>query len=54
MNQGRSRVHVDPTDWVGIVYLSKESSSRSGGGTSFFRHIETGFSWLPNDTEALS
>ncbi|MGB0454091.1 MAG: DUF6445 family protein [Bacteriovoracaceae bacterium] len=53
INQGRSRVHVDPTDWVGIVYLSERCSSQSGGGTSFYQHIKTGFSRLPNDKEAF-
>ena len=36
---GRGKVHVDHSDWSGILYLSKPEDCR--GGTQFFRHKRT-------------
>ncbi len=36
---GQARVHVDPSHWSGILYLSEPQHCR--GGTEFFRHIPT-------------
>jgi len=48
---GRARVHVDPSHWSGILYLSKPGDCR--GGTEFFRHLPTGTERAPyNDAEA--
>lgn len=37
--QGQAGVHVDPSHWTGILYLSLPEHCR--GGTEFFRHIPT-------------
>ena len=39
---GRGKVHVDHSDWSGILYLSKPEDCQ--GGTQFFRHKRTGTS----------
>ena len=36
---GTAKVHVDPSHWSGILYLSRPEDCR--GGTEFFRHIPT-------------
>ena len=51
-DRSRSRVHIDPTDWVGIIYLNDEINQR--GGTTIYKHIETGFEKLPTDTECIN
>jgi len=38
-DKGRGKVHIDPSHWSGILYLSREEDCR--GGTDFFRHIRT-------------
>ena len=35
----RAKVHIDHSDWSGILYLSRDEDS--SGGTDFFRHIRT-------------
>jgi len=48
---GKAKVHVDPSHWSGILYLSKPEDCR--GGTEFFRHIETDTERAPlSDQEA--
>jgi hypothetical protein len=37
---GTAKVHVDPSHWSGILYLSRPEDCR--GGTEFFRHLPTG------------
>jgi len=37
---GMAKVHVDPSHWSGILYLSRPEDCR--GGTEFFRHLRTG------------
>ncbi len=39
-DKGRAKVHVDPSHWSGILYLSRPEDCR--GGTEFFRHLRTG------------
>jgi len=39
-DEGRAKVHVDPSHWSGILYLSRPEDCR--GGTEFFRHLPTG------------
>jgi hypothetical protein len=46
------RIHVDPSHWSGILYLSKPEDCR--GGTEFFRHIETGIDRVPEDLDGLA
>lgn len=42
-------VHLDPSDWTGLVYLNKQEDCR--GGTAFYRHIETGLELVPSDAK---
>ena len=50
-DSGRAKVHVDPSHWSGILYLSRPEDCR--GGTEFFRHRATGTERAPyNDEEA--
>ncbi len=37
---GRAKVHIDPSHWSGILYLSRPQDC--AGGTEFFRHRATG------------
>lgn len=36
---GRAKVHIDPSHWSGILYLSRPEHCQ--GGTEFFRHKRT-------------
>lgn len=38
-----TKVHIDPTDWVGVVYLNTPEQARAHEdcGTNFYRHKET-------------
>ena len=36
---GQAKVHVDPSHWTGILYLSQPQHCR--GGTEFYRHLQT-------------
>lgn len=38
-------VHVDESDWTGVVYLSRPENCR--GGTSIYRHIDSGLDRVP-------
>ena len=40
-----AKIHVDPSHWSGILYLSRPEDCQ--GGTEFFRHIETGMDRVP-------
>lgn len=44
-DQGLGRVHIDVSDWSGILYLSKREDCV--GGTEFFRHKRTGWDRFP-------
>jgi len=45
-----ARVHIDPSHWSGILYLSRPEDCR--GGTEFFRHRRTGPDHAPlNEVE---
>ena len=44
-DEGRGKVHIDPSHWSGILYLSKQEDCR--GGTEFFRHKRTNTEWAP-------
>ena len=49
----RGNVHVDESQWSGILYLSKNADGKSG--TDFFRHKATGLERSPiTDAEAHS
>lgn len=47
---GRAKVHIDPSYWSGILYLSRPDDCQ--GGTDLFRHIPTNTDRSPiNDAE---
>jgi hypothetical protein len=46
---GRARVHVDPSHWSGILFLSRPEDCR--GGTEFFRHKATNTERAPYNNE---
>ncbi len=50
-DQGRSGVHVDPSAYSGILYLSLPEHCR--GGTDFFRHKRTGLERVPGRIEDI-
>ena len=50
-DEGLGRVHIDVSDWSGILYLSKPEDCR--GGTEFFRHRRTGWDRFPLDIEEI-
>ena len=45
------RIHIDPSQLSGILYLSRPEDCQ--GGTEFYRHIRTGTDRLPMDEETL-
>ena len=51
-DKGRARVHIDPSYWSGILYLSRPEDCR--GGTEFFRHLPTGSDRAPIDSTELA
>lgn len=52
-DKGKAKVHVDPSHWSGILYLSRPEDCR--GGTEFFRHMATNTERAPyNDREAAA
>ncbi len=51
-DEGRARVHIDPSYWSGILYLSRPEDCR--GGTDFFRHLPTGTDRAPIDRAELA
>jgi hypothetical protein len=50
-DKGRGKVHVDESQWSGILYLSRPEDC--SGGTTFFRHKATGLDRFPFSPEAL-
>ena len=51
-DNGPSRVHIDPSHWSGILYLSRNEDSQ--GGTDFFRHIRTDTHQAPIEKDELA
>lgn len=50
-DRGSASVHVDPSHWSGILYLSRPEDCR--GGTEFFCHLPTGTERAPLDDGEL-
>jgi len=50
-NTRPSRIHIDPTHWSGVLYLSRPDDCR--GGTEFYRHRATGLERVPRDQRQL-
>lgn len=46
------RIHVDPSFWSGILYLSRPEDCQ--GGTEFYRHIPTGTDEVPRTIEEVN
>jgi hypothetical protein len=46
------KIHVDPSYWSGILYLSRPEDCQ--GGTEFYRHIPTGTDQAPTDVTSLN
>lgn len=46
------RIHIDPSQLSGILYLSRPEDCR--GGTEFYRHIRTGTDRVPMDERSLN
>lgn len=42
-------VHVDQSDWTGLVYLSRPQDCQ--GGTSFYQHKESGLDTIPDEEQ---
>ena len=45
------KIHVDPSHWSGILYLTRPEDCR--GGTEFYRHLPTETDQVPTDIEGL-
>ena len=50
-DEGLGRVHIDVSNWSGILYLSKPEDCQ--GGTEFFRHKRTGWDSFPLDMQEI-
>jgi hypothetical protein len=50
-NDRPARIHIDPSTWTGVLYLSRTEDS--SGGTELYRHIPTGTDRVPMDVETL-
>ena len=48
---GKASVHIDPSHWSGILYLSLPEHCR--GGTDFYRHLPSGLDHAPYEPEHL-
>jgi len=44
-DEARRTVHVDQSDWTGLIYLNKPEACV--GGTSFYQHRQTGIDRVP-------
>jgi hypothetical protein len=47
-----AKIHVDPSHWSGILYLTHPEDCR--GGTEFYRHLPTGMDRVPATVEELN
>lgn len=46
------KIHVDPSYWSGVLYLSRPEDCR--GGTEFYRHIASNTDRVPRSAEELA
>jgi hypothetical protein len=51
-NDKPARIHIDVSDWTGVLYLSRPEDCQ--GGTELYRHIPTGTDRVPMDMETLN
>jgi hypothetical protein len=48
-----ARIHIDESDWTGVLTLTRPEDCRGAGGTEFYRHLPTGTDRLPINGEKL-
>ena len=48
-----ARIHIDESDWTGVLTLTLPEHCRGSGGTEFYRHIPTNTDRLPINAERL-
>ena len=48
-----ARIHIDESDWTGVLTLTLPEDCRGAGGTEFYRHLPTGTDRLPINAEKL-
>lgn len=51
-NDKPARIHIDPSTWTGVLYLSRTEDS--SGGTELYRHLPTGTDRVPMDPQTLN
>lgn len=51
-DEGKAKVHTDPSHWSGVLYLSRPEDCR--GGTDFYRHKPTNTDRRPLNHEELA
>ena len=50
-DKGPARIHIDQSDWTGVLSLTRPEDCR--GGTEFYRHLPTNTDRLPINPERL-
>ena len=48
-----ARIHIDESDWTGVLTLTLPEHCRGAGGTEFYRHLPTGTDRLPISPDKL-
>ena len=48
-----ARIHVDESDWTGVLTLTLPEHCRGAGGTEFYRHLPTGTDRLPISADKM-
>jgi hypothetical protein len=48
-----ARIHIDESDWTGVLTLTLPEHCRGAGGTEFYRHVPTNTDRLPINQEKL-
>lgn len=48
-----ARIHIDESDWTGVLTLTLPEHCRGAGGTEFHRHLPTNTDRLPINAEKL-
>ena len=49
-----ARIHIDESDWTGVLTLTLPEHCRGAGGTEFYRHLPTNTDRLPIDPGKLA
>jgi hypothetical protein len=48
-----ARIHIDESDWTGVLTLTLPEDCRGAGGTEFYRHLPTNTDRLPINAQRL-